>query len=358
MSSTLHPAMDTLRSWRPVHLAHAALIGLGIEVATGMPLRYWAGWESLFNVWLYHSLQFGLPLVFAVRWADRAVDRGAIAWLAYSTAVVLTTLAGVWPIARLLWPVLGRADWWTVADDLWLALNVGLVLGLGVGTYAYWRGLRQVGERLARMLDARDEARRELALTELRTLQARVDPALLFGALQRIQVLLPTQVELADARLQELIVLLRSLLPQPGAEATALAGRLGDEVALIERYGSAAALPELSPPRLLIRLGPGAADARIAPMLLLPLLRRLGQAPAAHWLLEARIESGLLQIDLSGDEAAGSALRGLGGAWLEEHRQRLQAVHGPSAWLALQGRPEDGLRLSLPFQRVPDEELK
>lgn len=356
MSPVAHPAIEVLRSWRAKHFVHALMIGLGIEVATGMPLRYWAGWETFFNTWLYHSLQFGLPLVFAVRWADRAVDRGARAWLAYSLAVLLTALAGVWPIARLLWPVLGRADWWTLSDDLWLALNVSLVLGLGVGTYAYWRGLRQVGERLAGMLDARDLARRELALTQLRTLQARVDPVLLFDALQRIQSLLPAQVELADARLQSLIVLLRSLLPRVGGGAGSLAGRLGEELMLVERYASAAGLDALAAPRLLVRLGPGAEDARVAPMLLLPLLRRLGGSADAHWLLEAQVLGDRLQIDLSGDEAGGRALRGLSGAWLDELRQRLHAVHGPDARLDLLGRPEDRLRLSLRFEQATQED--
>ena len=341
------------RAWRTRDWLWAGTLGVGTLFVTGMPLRYFDGLWNVLNAWLYHSLQFGLPLLFGVRVADRAVARGARPLVAYGLAALGSVVLGVWVIARLLWPLLGKVDWWTASDDLWLAIGVGVFVCLGVALYARWREQLRLGARLRQSQAAAVASRRRLALAELLALQARVDPDLLFDALQRIERRIGTDAAAAELQLDALIALLRTLLPR-GVERDSgeLAAQLGDELALAQRWASVVEADSLLPPALLVTLTPVAERATLAPMLLLPLWRALADTGASGWVLRGETGGGRLTVDLSprGDPAA---LARLPVELLDQLQGRLRAVHGETASLAVRDAPAPTLRLQVPLAKPP-----
>lgn len=351
------------RAWRARDWLWIGTLGALTLFVTGMPLRYFDGLANLFNAWLYHSLQFGLPLLFGLRVADRAVARGVRPLLAYGIAALGSVVLGVWVIARLLWPLLGKVDWWTASDDLWLALGVGVFVCLGVALYARWREQLRLGGRLQQSQAAAVEARRRLALAELLALQARVDPDLLFDALQQIERRIEGDAAAAEVQLDALIALLRTLLPRGVERGSAeLAAQLGDELALAQRWASVVEARSLLPPALLVTLTPQAERATLAPMLLLPLWRALAGSGASGWVLRGESGSGRLVVDIAprGDSAA---LARLPVELLDQLQARLRAVHGETACLAVIDAPAPTLRLQLPLAKssasrcLPADEL-
>ena len=88
LSSLAASARDVLRGWTWSTSALALLVGAVTLIAMGTPLAPSFGERKYVVPLAYNVLQFGFPLVFAVRLADRAVDRGArVAW-AYGAAVL------------------------------------------------------------------------------------------------------------------------------------------------------------------------------------------------------------------------------------------------------------------------------
>jgi hypothetical protein len=298
----------------------------------------------------YNVLQFGIPLVLALRAADAAVARGRHPGWAYGAAVGAVTVGGVWVIGPLLMPLLGSDPDWTLTSDFWLAISVGLFLALGTAGYAQWRSSQRV---LAQALAADTERARQAQqgqAAHLLALQARVEPQLLFDALTRIDALIAAPGGAADTALDDLIVLLRLLLPRHGAEASTLAR----ELALLAALGRVSGEPALQPDRLHVAVPPALGSARLAPQLLTELLRAL--APAGlHGTLsaEARAPGRLaLTLQLAPGEAAEAAEAALCALDIAPLQQRLQAVHGTDA--ALTPQPAAArITLELPLHHDP-----
>jgi hypothetical protein len=339
-----------LRGWTWRDTALGLLLGLVCLVYMGGPLlpgaldhRDW-GAPLVYNV-----LQFGLPIVLAVRLADVATERGTAPRLAYGLAVLLVVTVGVWVVGPALMPLLGSEPGWTVVNDLWLAVGIGTLLGVGVAGYARWRaaGLAEV-QRLA--AESR-EAQRAQALESARllALQARVEPQLLFDVLSRVRALLDRDDDTAGQLLAELIALLRALLPRSDATGSSLAR----ELALVASYGGVAGQPALLPPRLQVAVPPDAADADFAPSLLLDLLRALACSGGARWLLAAVRDGTRLRLTLSGTpaERAAAAIAALD---LPAFAARLRAVHGSGALLQQDGCAAPALVIDIAFKPHDD----
>jgi hypothetical protein len=141
----------------------------------------------------------------SLRRADALVDAGRLSsGLAYPAVVVVTIGLGVWVIAPALYPVPGKADWWTVESDLYLAGSSFVWHALGMTVYVQQRFSRRAQARLLALQATAAERERQLAAAQLLTLQARVDPALLSDRLARIDAELQTQPLQAQARLAAL----------------------------------------------------------------------------------------------------------------------------------------------------------
>lgn len=348
--------LQALRTWRWVHSATAILLGALTLFAMGFPFNFVDGPQPIAVSLAYNVLQFGFPMVLAVRMADAAVDAGRPALPAYGLAVLGVALLGTFPISRALWPVLGVADGWSLGNDVWLMLNAMLWHGLGVSVYAGWRRRQRLQLRFIEAERRAAARQRELASARLLALQARVEPAVLFDALQRLQRLQAPgreQPEAADALLQDLITLLRLMRARDGAMASTVAR----ERDLVQAFGCVTDTPALLPPRLAWTLPETAGDEAVAPMWLTELLRawaaaaheaglngalqvHLTEVAPASWAAEGAAETGALRLSIrvaTGDGAAArpwAAARGVAATLdLSGWRERLQAVHGASAQL-------------------------
>lgn len=306
------------------------LIGAACLLVMGSPLMPGARLRDAAAPLAYNVLQFGVPLVLALRAADAAVARGRHPRWAYGTAVLAVTVGGVWIVGPLLMPVLGSDPNWTLTSDFWLAISVGLFLALGTAGYAQWRSSQRA---LARALAADTERVRQAQqgqAAHLLALQARVEPQLLFDTLTRIETLIEAGGGAAEAALDDLIVLLRLLLPRHGAQASTLAR----ELALVAAIGRVTGEPALQPARLQTAVPPALASATVAPLLLTELLRAVAGAGLCWtFTAEARAPGRLaLCMQTPTGAAAAAALQAIEPApW----RQRLQAVHGAGAELTI-----------------------
>ncbi len=335
MNGRVATVATVLRGWSWRDTALGLLLGLVCLVYMGGPLQPGAlvgeDWSAPL---VYNVLQFGLPIVLAVRLADAAVDRGAAPRRAYALAVLAVVTGGVWLIGPALMPLLGSAPGWTVVDDLWLAVGIGTLLGVGVAGYARWRA---AGQAEAQRLDA--EAReaqlaQALEAARLLALQARVEPQLLFDALGRVRALLARDDDTADALLAELIALLRAMLPRSDATGSSLAR----ELALVASYARVAGLPALQAPRLDLEVSAQAAAGAFAPSLLLDLVRALAGAGGTTWRLSGDREGERLRLALAGSPPTGAAAA-IATLDLPALAARLRAVHGGDALLQVVGAP-------------------
>jgi len=340
----------TLREWSWRHTAIGLLVGSLALFGMGNALFFGADFPWL-RSWVYNVFEFGLPYVFAVRVADRAVADGVSRLPAYAVAVVGVIVLGVWVIGPLMFPLIGGDPDWGPRQDILLAC--GLVLPFSIATFAYaqWR---RAQDTLARVQAAEvGRARQEQLVQSARllTLQARVEPQFLFDALQRVRTLIDSSADAAERLLGDLIALLRAMQPAAGATASTVAREFG----LVEAYARASEAPSLQAPRLLMEAIDDAAGARFAPLVLLPALRRLvGDAPESRWQVGAMHVDGRLRLVVAPSADLTSAAAALLSFDVKPLHERLVAVHGPDARLAIQTVPTPALHIETPFMPTHD----
>lgn len=311
------------------------LVGACTLVANGTPLGNDFPGGAILDALAYNVLQFGVPAVLLLRLADALVDAGRLpAWAAYPGVAVTTVVGGIWVIAPALYPLLGKADWWTWENDFALASTTLVWHGLGVAVYAQLRFSRLAQARLACLQDAATLRERQLAATQLLALQARMDPALLSERLAAIDAELLSEPRRAQLRLAALIELLRALQPHVEAQVSTLAR----EIAALRAYAKLVSADAQHTERLHLAGLAEPPDWPLAPMVLLPLVRPLLDEGTTLWSLSLSASAGRAELRLRalGPDAA-STQRAAATVPLAELAQRLRAVHGEAAsliWLA------------------------
>ncbi|NCT84911.1 MAG: hypothetical protein GXC94_17325 [Comamonadaceae bacterium] len=323
------------------------LVGACTLVANGTPLGNDFSGSDILDALAYNVLQFGVPAVLLLRLADALVDAGRLpAWAAYPGVAVATVVGGIWVIAPALYPLLGKADWWTWENDFALASTTLVWYGLGVAVYAQLRFSRRAQARLAALQDAATQRERRLAATQLLALQARMDPALLSERLAAIDAELLRQPQRAQQRLAALIDLLRALQPHVEAQVSTLAR----EIAALRAYARLVSADAQHTERLHLAGLDDPPDWPLAPMVLLPLVRPLLDQGGTLWSLSLQAGQGRAELRLQalGPDAA-STRRAAAAVPLAELAQRLQAVHGEAASLSLVDEDMPLFRLSWPM---------
>lgn len=333
-----------LRSWRWQHTALGLGLGLfNIALGPGGGLLLWpmpaASKGYGLALWMNFTM-FGLPMVLAARCADRAVAQGSPAWKAYTLAVLAVAAGGSALGSALGWSVWGGQPANTMRSA-WLAVGIATLYGLGTAAYV----LRQRRQAALAQWHAAEAQRarqaRDVQLQRLQALQAQVDPQLLFEALGRVETLASTRPRAAQALLEDLISLLRALLPDSARPGSCVER----ELALLRAQAAVQALP---PP--VIDVQTASLRCTLAPMLLLPMLeawRRHVPAATPPALAVTRQSDGSLLLRLA--PATGASLPALPAVpepALAPLRERLNALHGDTA--RLQSNPGAVLALQLP----------
>lgn len=318
---------------RPSDAGWMLLVGAATLVANGTPLDNGMSGNDALSALAYNVIQFGIPAVLLLRLADALVDAGRLpAWPAYMGVVGLTVFGGVWLIAPRLYPLLGKADWWTWENDFALASTTLIWHGLGVAVYVQLRFSQRAQARLASLQDAAARRERQLAATQLLALQARVDPALLSERLAAIDEELLSQPLRAQARLAALIELLRALQPHVEAEVSTLAR----EIVALRAYARLVATDAQHTERLHLAGLAEPPDWPLAPMVLLPLVRPLLDEGTTLWSLSLHAGAGMAELRLQALGPDAERTRHAAEAVpVAELAQRLRAVHGDGAALEL-----------------------
>ncbi|GIZ51390.1 sensor histidine kinase [Noviherbaspirillum aridicola] len=224
---------------------------------------------------------------------------------------------------------------------------VFLLTCIGVTWFFFSRAWMQQLRAEAEAEKARAAAIERQALqAQLQLLQAQIEPHMLFNTLANLQGLIAVDPPRAQRMLDQLIQYLRATLGAARGDGTTLE----QEFRLMQAYLGLMQVRMGSRLSFRLQLPPELAPLAVPPMLLQPLVEN-----AIKHGLEPKLEGGTLEIDarregdvlvlrvsddgLGLDEHAASAGTRTG---VRNIRERLQALHGPRAGLALEPRQPHG----------------
>ncbi len=237
-----------------------------------------------------------------------------------------------------------------------------LAVGLGLIVYNYER-MRDEIERSYAELAAnrvREERLRELAArSELKALKAQINPHFLFNALNSISALTTIDPEAAQGTLERLASIFRKTL-LASEKGSVL---LSSELELVDAYLDVERARFGDRLRVEQKVGPGAADVSVPPLILQPLVEnavRHGISPKVEGGLiriAASVENGRLTVLVS-DDGVGAEKLDLSelspeGYGLRNVRDRLRTSYGAGEWLVVESRQGEGttVRLVIPLAR-------
>jgi|KBSMisStaDraftv2_1062788.scaffolds.fasta_scaffold13041_2 hypothetical protein len=285
----LVPAVEALRGLRSRHLAAALVVALLLALLGGFHLvvRYARG-DPLLPL-LSSSLVSGIVIVVAFVIADAYVRHGARPLLAHATALFAAAIVA--SIVKFhLTAALGGQNWFDPdvplavkrTEMLFVAILLMVQGGFGVAAYLQWRESETSARRLRASEMQRAKTERHMRQTQLLAMQARVEPELLFGALQRVGELAGTAAsERADRLLDELIALLRLLMPDGSGlddgDGTTVEHELATAVAYLRVHDACAGAAR----EIEIAIAPEAAAQALPPMLTLTIARMIVRREAA-----------------------------------------------------------------------------
>lgn len=347
-------SLEVLRGWQWRHSVIALLVVLLSQIWSGNFLYPHAEGERHLVLWsFYHLFQIALPLVFAVRVADRAVDAGAPLILAYAASIAFALLAGSWLGYQIVAPFAAEKQSWNLIDNLALLLSWYSAACIGTAAYVHWRQERRALALLLLSELNRARYQQELQAARLLALQARVEPKLLFDTLKRIDALITSFPMAADALLADMIALLRAMLPVTGASASTVYR----EFDLVHSYARVTGSAALQAPQLTLDASPAAEIASLAPMVLLPTLRALTATASDGWRFKATCIAERLRLSFTAlsisDETTRTVLQSIDLAAL---RAQLVAVHGEQVVVRLRTSDYPGILIELPYHedKSPD----
>jgi signal transduction histidine kinase len=225
------------------------------------------------------------------------------------------------------------------------AVLMGVVLAAILVGIAHLR-LREATQRGARLQAEADRERlaRQGVQAELKLLQAQVEPHFLFNTLANVRYLVQSGSPDALAMLDHLIHYLRTALPELRSEGSTL----GREAELARAYLEIMRLRMGGALRLEIDVPAGLANHPFPPLMLITLVENAlkhGVAPVGRGTIgiRASADAGRVRVEVEDDGAGlgGPIGQGVG---LANIRERLRAMHGDAASLALESREPAGTR--------------
>jgi hypothetical protein len=352
---------EALQGIRGPQVRIAVLFGLATlafeSLVNVMPIRQIAQRMPLHLMLLGSAAESQIKafiLLVAILMADRAVDRGARRRLSYAAAALGGCVVGTafGDVFQLAWRTLVLPDQWpesrpwlrgTAWYVYWPIYDVTTWLLLGGFAVFFYADRRAARKTEAHLREAELEHLRKskLALeSRLQAMQARVEPQFLFNTLSQVERLYERDPSIGQRMLDDLIVYLRAAMPLMRSSSSTVAQELELARAYLNivkvRLGNRLTF-EIDAPE-------GISDARLPPMMLLPLIDH-----AIVVGLETTRAEGRIRIAV---QAAGKNLRlvvvdsGAGfipeavGDGIGAIRDRLGALYGERAELVLRRRVE------------------
>jgi len=354
----LTPLLEALRGLGLGHLAAALAVTLLLQLLGGYYLfsEYARGHSLLLK--LPASLVTGIAVVVGFVIADSYVRHGARPLLAHGTAV-FTVAVGTSIVSWHLTAALGGHHWFD--DDVPLAVQrtemaFGAILlmvqaGFGTAAYLQWRASEASSLRLRDSEMQRAKTERHMRQTRLRAMQARVEPELLFGALERVGELAGTAAnDRADGLLDDVIALLRLLMPggtnSDDRDAATVERELQTAVAYLRVHDDCAGARR----EIEVAMAPEAAAQVLPPMLALVIARAIVRregAMRAPLRIRAGFAEGTLTLVFARAENGGEPL--VGESDLANLRRLLDQGVGPGAASAIVTDSGATLTLRLPL---------
>ena len=260
-----------------VELAHLSYAWLGKE-----ELR--AGIIAIWTVLYFLNALIGLGCAVAVdNLLGEAAGTAKRFILSMLAAAIVTTVWG--ETVLYLWPWTEKTHMVFLSTLHRIAFQFSMASGwamLLIGLYTMLQASRRATERLHQTQLAALAAERRVLEGDLRAMQGRVDPELLFDSLLEVDRCYARDVEAGQEALDALIRFLRAALPGDAAATATVA----DEQELAEAYLALVAQRADASPQVDISVAPEARTLPMPAMLLLPLVR---------WALDGRSAT-LLQI--------------------------------------------------------------
>ena len=353
-------AWFAVRKVPPRHLAIAA--SLAIAWGCVNALGWWLGSGSadparMTAVFIYEALLPMLLLACALAAADAVTRDTPDRAMPYAAGAIAAALGGEL-LFRATSPWLGLGAcacsmdaWPAAARSANMLPDSLLVCGFVTAGYRYWR---RAATRTARANAAELEHARVLRQTQesrLQAMQACIEPQFLFETLGDVDRLHASDARTAVRLLDDLIVYLRAALPHLKESTSTVA----KESELATAYLNIQRLRRGGRPTFRIDVAADAHDARMPPMLLLPLIgHAVALGPATAPTIEPltiRIEvaGGMLRVKLhAGDGVFGTD--GPGGAIVAGVRDRLRGLYAGDAQLAVDAN-EHGITMEFPHER-------
>ena len=355
-------ALAVLRRFDARTLALAAIVLAVVEILArisrvGMAKRFPVPSTHSQAVLLINVL-FVACMTLALLASDEAVARGARRWTTYLLATLLACLFATWAqhalLARLAWPTIWSQanfayDW---VQPLGIFLSYWLYSTIACVAYVNRRTARLAARRLHVAELARAKSRRRTLESRLQAMQARVEPQFLFNTLAQVRELYAHDTEAASRMLEDLIAYLRAALPHLRESSSTL----GQEVALARAYLDIMRIRLGEKLRFEIDVPAAVADARMPPMMLLPLVDHAlvyglqPGRPDGDIHIATHVRDGRIVLAITDRGAA--FLPGTPADDLEGIARRLHALYGDDARLELERIVERGTRatLEIPYE--------
>jgi sensor histidine kinase YesM len=311
------------------------------------------GWESIARrvmpPWFVGTEIEAVALLMAVAVADWAVDMGRASRGAYAVAVLIGVVCGAAVGTALKVPLFHWVEATVYSMSTWLMFG-----GLATFVYVDRKRARATQARFRAAEIQRVKKAREVLESRLQAMQARVEPQFLFNTLAQVKRLYELDPPLAGRMLDDLIAYLRAAMPRMRDTSSTLA----QEIELARAYLAIVKVRLGDRLEYAIDVPDGIGDARMPPMMLLPLIDHAvvhGLAPAQEagtLIVTTEVAGGRLRIKLT-DSGAGFVPEA-GGDGMGDIRERLQALYGNDASLELERVEQRGTRavMEIPYERI------
>jgi hypothetical protein len=353
-------AWSAARAVPPRHFAIAA----SLAVAWGCvnALGWWLGSGSadpvrMTAVFIYEALLPMLLLACALAAADAVTRDAPDRVMPYAAAAIAAALGGEL-LFRATSPWLGLGacacsmdPWPVAARSANMLPDSLLVCGFVTAGYRYWRRAAQRAKRANAAELEHAHVMRQTQESRLQAMQACIEPQFLFETLGDVDRLHASDARTAVRLLDDLIVYLRAALPHLKESTSTVA----KESELATAYLNIQRLRRGGRPAFRIDVGADAHDARMPPMLLLPLI---GHSTAPGRAAATTLDPLTIRIEVARDKlrvtlrASGGAFApdGPGGAVVDGVRDRLRGLYAGAAHLAVDAN-ENGITMEFPHER-------